>query len=367
MNEFHTLDIPDLARFLERHKASSTLRSAYDLDVLLRQILEKAFEFVPSESGSMLLDDPLRKVPARVENELVFIASFGQMSRELIGQRMSARDGIAGRVYETGVPYLSTDVSEDAFFFPNIDVTLGHKTHSIVCVPIYIGNSVCGVIELINRLEGRSFTERDMALLEIFAGYTSFTLHNALDAKRAHELAKRDDLTGLFNDRWFNVRLTETLTETQIVGREAALLFLDLDHFKGVNDVYGHLAGSQVLREVGFLLARLVGQENATLARYGGDEFLVLFPQISLADAGDVAERIRAAVEEYTFLSRDFGFGTSAVNLSGAITASIGVAQYRQPPEEPLVEQEMSALMKRADAAMYEAKASGGNRVVVSS
>ncbi|HXI13927.1 MAG TPA: sensor domain-containing diguanylate cyclase [Thermoanaerobaculia bacterium] len=367
MIETYTLDIPELARFLQRYKASSTFRTAYDLDVLLRQILEKAFEFVPSESGSMLLDDPSSKVAARVENELVFIASFGRMGKEVIGQRMSARNGIAGRVYETGIPYLSTNVSEDAFFFPHMDAALGHKTHSIVCVPIYLGSSVCGVIELINRLEGRSFTERDMTLLEIFAGYTSFTLHNALDAKRAHELAKRDDLTGLYNDRWFNVRLTETLTVPQVEGLEAVLIFLDLDHFKGINDAHGHLAGSQVLREVGFLLRRIIDSEEATLARYGGDEFLVLFPQITLDAAVEAAETIRAAVEEYTFLSRDFGFGTTPINLSGAITASIGVAQYRRPLEELRVEQEMSTLMKRADAAMYKAKASGGNRVVVSS
>lgn len=270
MIEFHSLEIPELERFLERHKSAFTLRNEYDLDILLRQILQKAFEFVPSESGSILLDDPFRKVASRAENQLAFIASFGPMSRELIGQRMLARDGIAGRVYQTGTPYLSTDVSSDKFFFSDIDANLGHKTHSLVCVPIYLGKDVCGVLELINRLEGRAFTERDMTLLEIFAGYTSFTLQNALDAKRAHDLAKKDDLTGLFNDRWFNVRLTEALTEARVDQSETVLAFMDLDRFKNVNDSYGHMAGSQVLREVGFLMTRAVNLDRATLARYGG-------------------------------------------------------------------------------------------------
>ncbi|HWW61191.1 MAG TPA: hypothetical protein VN181_07480, partial [Thermoanaerobaculia bacterium] len=102
MIQFHSLEIPQLERFLERHKAGLSLRPEVDLDLVLRQILQKAFEFVPSESGSILLDDPFRKVGARADNELVFIATFGEASRKLIGQRLSARNGIVGRVYQTG-------------------------------------------------------------------------------------------------------------------------------------------------------------------------------------------------------------------------------------------------------------------------
>src|SRR5436305_2470044 len=218
MIQFHSLEVPQLERFLERHKAGLTLRSEVDLDLVLRQILQKAYEFVPSESGSILLDDPFRKVASRKDNDLVFIATFGTSSRDLIGQRLSAQRGIVGRVYQTGSPYLSTDVKEDEFFFSDIDEKIGHTTHSVVCVPIYIGKHVCGVLELINRLDGHAFTPRDMTLLEIFAGYTSFTLQNALDARRAHELAKKDDLTGLYNDRWFNVRLTETMADARKTG-----------------------------------------------------------------------------------------------------------------------------------------------------
>src|SRR5881275_1679499 len=102
MIQFHALEIPQLERFLERHKAGLSLKSDIDLDLVLRQILQKAFEFVPSESGSILLDDPFRKVAARGENELVFIATFGTSSRDLIGRRLSAKYGIVGRVYQTG-------------------------------------------------------------------------------------------------------------------------------------------------------------------------------------------------------------------------------------------------------------------------
>ena len=94
--QFHSLEAPQLERFLERQKSGLSLKSDIDLDLVLRQILQKANEFVPSESGSILLDDPFRKVAARRENELVFIASFGDASRNLIGQRLSAKHGIVG-------------------------------------------------------------------------------------------------------------------------------------------------------------------------------------------------------------------------------------------------------------------------------
>jgi len=366
MVQVHALEIPELERFLERHKAGFSLRSEIDLDVLLRQILQKAYEFVPSESGSILLDDPFSKVVARRENELVFIAAFGSAGRELIGRRISAENGIVGQVYQNGLPYLSEDVEDDSFFFPEIDEMVGHKSQSIVCVPIYIGKHVCGVLELINRQDRTPFTSRDMTLLEIFAGYTSFTLQNALDAKRAHELARKDDLTGLYNDRWFNVRLTETLAEADMSGLEASLIFMDLDRFKVINDCYGHLAGSQVLREVGFLLKRIVDGVDATVARYGGDEFVLLLPETALDEAVRIGEEIREVIEKHVYLSRDYGSGMPALHQQGIISASLGIAQYLPNDTSESREMAKSELLKRADAAMYRAKSLGKNRVVVS-
>lgn len=366
MIQFHSLETPQLERFLERQKAGLSLKNDVDLDLVLRQILQKAYEFVPSESGSILLDDPFRKVASRKDNELVFIATFGESSRHLIGHRLSARHGIVGRVYETGTPYLSADVEQDRYFYEKIDEEIGHKTHSVVAVPIYIGKHVCGVLELINRLEGQSFTPRDMTLLEIFAGYTSFTLQNALDAKRAHELAKKDDLTGLYNDRWFHVRLTETLADARKSGKEAVLLFMDLDRFKFINDCHGHLAGSQVLREVGFLLKRIVQRGDSTVARYGGDEFVMILPETRLEEGMKVCEEIRRTIEATTFLDREWGFSMPPLHVSGILSASIGIAMYvPDPASTTSIEMEKNELLRRADMAMYHAKSLGKNQVVV--
>ncbi|MGH9458324.1 MAG: diguanylate cyclase [Thermoanaerobaculia bacterium] len=367
MLEVHSLDASHLERFLERHKASFSLRTEIDLDLILREILRKANEFVPSRSGSILLDDPLRKSPARSENDLVFIATFGEGSESLIGQSLSAAHGIVGRVYQTGQPYLSRQPRADQNFFPGIDEQLGFRTDSIVCVPIYIGKNVCGVLELINRSDGGVFTDRDMTLLEIFAGYTSFTLQNALDARRAQELAKRDDLTGLYNDRWLHVRLSEILSDADVSGSPCALIFMDLDYFKTINDSHGHLAGSQVLREVGFILKRVVDAEGAVTARYGGDEFVIVLPGTTVDRAVSLAETLKAAITENTFIDRDYGFGMPALNLSNILSASFGVAEYVPNQRDfDSTEGRKNNLLKRADAAMYMAKSQGKGRIVVS-
>lgn len=366
MLPFHSLEIPQLERFLERHKSGLSLKDNVELDLVLRQILQRANEFVPAESGSILLDDPYRKVASRKDNELVFIAAFGDASRDLIGKRLSAHHGIVGHVYQTGEPHLSVDVERDRYFYREIDAQLGHRSGSIVAVPIYLGKAVVGVLELINRRDGVAFTPRDMNLLEIFAGYTSFTLQNALEAKRAHELAKKDDLTGLYNDRWFHVRLSETLADSRRTGKEAVLLFMDLDRFKWVNDCHGHLAGSQVLREVGFLLKRIVQRGDATVARYGGDEFVMILPDTTLDEGLALCEEIRRAIEETAFLDREWGFSMPPVHLRRILSASIGIARHL-PDRNSAVpfDVEKNELLRRADAAMYQAKALGKNQVVV--
>lgn len=366
MIQFHALEAPQLARFLERHKSGRGLRDDVDLDLVLRQILQKAYEFVPAESGSILLDDPFHKLDSRAENDLVFVATFGESSRDLVGHRLSARHGIVGHVYQSGHPYLSTDAQTDSHFYRAIDLQIGHTTHSIVAVPVYIGKTVCGVLELVNRVDEKRFSARDMTLLEIFAGYTSFMLQNALDARSAHELAKKDDLTGLYNDRWFHMRLTEVLAEARLAKTPSVLIFLDLDRFKWINDAHGHLAGSQVLREIGFILKRIVSSTDATVARYGGDEFVIILPKTDVAGGVRMAEQIRDAIGTTTYVQREWGFSMPPLHLAGILTASLGVAPHTPVvADETSIDVQKSELLRRADAAMYRAKSLGKNKVVV--
>jgi len=132
-----------------------------------------------------------------------------------------------------------------------------------------------------------------------------------------------------------------------------------------VNDIHGHLAGSQVLREVSFIMQRVLADTVSLACRYGGDEFTIILLDQNLDQAATVAEALRKAVAEWTFLPMAIGPGEPALNLKNIITMSAGVASYRAhcPPYLPPAEQK-NQLLKRADAALYGAKTKGKNCVV---
>ena len=363
MSSVYTLDNRRLENFLERHKAYYAYSGEIEIDRFLREVLQKANEFVPADAGSILLDDPITKnTDDRLENDLVFIATFGADGEGRLGRRINARMGIAGKVYSTGVGYMSEDVVDDPYFYPTYDAPSFH-TKSVLCVPIRIEAAVCGVLELVNRAGPGGFREKDRRLLEIFADYASISIQNLLDARRAYEVAKRDGLTGLYNERYLHLRLTQELSRISRDGGNLCVIFLDLDNLKSVNDRHGHLAGSQVLREVGYVLKRTVSDERATLTRYGGDEFVLILPGHTLEEGMELAEAIREAIRAATFLSRPYGFNSPALSLQGTITASLGVSSVRtHATSGASVEQQKNELLKAADQALYQAKEKGKNQ-----
>jgi diguanylate cyclase (GGDEF)-like protein len=360
--DYRSLSAADLSRFVQRTKASSALPREPDVPLLFRQILQKAGELVPSESGAILLDEPFSKGVPPDGRRLHVVAAFGPAAAELLGQSIPAARGVAGEVYCTGTARLASSGQQAAAFNDDGGGVTSCPVRSILAAPIVIGGSVCGAIQLVNCLDGATYDAHDLLLLEVFASYTASSIQNALDARHAQRLARMDDLTGLFNDRYLHVRLREELTLAASEGMPCALLFIDLDHFKPINDRYGHLVGSQVLREVGFVLRRAMTGLDAVVARYGGDEFAVVLPGLGLVEAGRVAERVRAAVAEATFLEEARGPEFPALHLRDAVTASIGVAAIE--PGDPAVEEPALWLIRAADQAMYRAKTHGKDRVV---
>ena len=368
MSEFQvfSLALEDIEPFLDRRRYAAFVPVRLRADVFLREILSKANDFLPSSGGSILMDKPFERGRSSSETQLHFVAAFGALADQLVGKSLSADDGVAGHVYRTGEPYVMESPDSDPNFYSKFDETHDFRTASIIAVPIRIERTVCGVLELVNRSDGRPFAERDRQLLEIFARYTSVFIENLLDAQRANEMARRDDLTGLYNDRFFHHRLTEDLVRADVVSSSVALLFLDLDNFKDVNDTHGHLAGSQVLKEFGFLLSKTVTAQGATLARYGGDEFVVILADQGQQDALDTARQIQAAMRETTFLQGTYTWTERPVVWRRDLTCSLGVAVYpSHVSREGTTDLKKNLLLRAADQAMYRAKEAGKDRIQV--
>src|SRR5262252_9067758 len=294
-----TLSPEEIARFFVRvRRDQDTEHWDVRLDAALREILERANDFVPSESGGILLDDPRAKLAGSPAPRLTFIASFGPHSQQSIGRRVPSDRGFAGRVYSTGRPAQTDHLESDD---PILETTTeATPLRSVVGVPIVVGESICGILMLANRRVGGPYSSRDKELLRIFAAYMSSSIQNALDAIRARALARVDDLTGLANSRYFHTRLEEEIARADREGTDVSMVFIDLDRFKDVNDRFGHLAGSWTLQKVAQLLAGKA-PAAAMLARYGGDEFVVILPGANLERASETAETLRKAISEAVF------------------------------------------------------------------
>lgn len=363
--EVFVLPPAHLEPFLERYRLDSGVPEATDPCRFIGEVLRRANAFVPSEAGSVLLDNPFERASDPTNHSLYFIAAFGPAGRSLLGASIPTNLGVVGHVYRSGVAHLVTEAARDPHFLQHFDETLAFRTRSLLAVPIRLQSTVCGVLELVNRREERPFNERDQDLLEIFAAYTSLTMQTLLDAKRAGEAARSDDLTGLGNDRFFHRRLAAALEHADSSGGRVALLFMDLDDFKRVNDTHGHLAGSQVLKEIGYVLRRVVRVPGATLARYGGDEFVVIIPGFDLPAARRVAEDVRQTISRESYLRGRFSWADGPVNFAGPLTCSIGVAVYPDNvPRDGSSDHRRNQLLRASDQAMYAAKAAGKNLVL---
>ena len=192
--------------------------------------------------------------------------------------------------------------------------------------------------------------------LQHLASVTAICLENACNRARVLRSGLSDYLTGWHNRRYLTARLREELARAQRSRTSVACLMIDVDHFKAINDTYGHIGGDEALREIS---ARIETQVRAsdTAARFGGDEFTLLLPDTSLADAKRLAERIQAAVAPPI----DIGHG-----VHHAVTLSIGVAALAGERGHEDLKALAERLLADADAALYAAKASGRNRVSIS-
>lgn len=336
----------DLLRELKRtvdelqalNEIGRALTSTLDLPEVLRLVMARAQDLLRSSRISLLLLDER-------SNELRFEVATGPGSDRLAALRLKPGEGIAGWVVQERQSVLVQDVSRDPRFSSRYDEVSGQTSRSLIAVPLLSKGRTLGAIEVVSAAGERELTPEDLSTVQTIADHAAIAIENAQAFERIRELTIVDDHTGLFNARHLLRVLEAEVVRSERYGRPFSLVFIDLDHFKAVNDTWGHQAGSAALREVGEVLREEL-RETDVPTRYGGDEYVILLPEADRDQALGVAERLRAAIAGHVFLV--------ARGLSVRITASLGVATW------PVDGRRAEELLGRADAAMYLVK--GANR-----
>lgn len=254
---------------------------------------------------------------------------------------------LSGMVLKTRKPIIASSKKDFPSQFPNGGPG-DYKTDSFMIVPILSKDQwdgrevVLGVLSVTDRIDTVPFTEEDLKFLSIFASQAGIAMNNAMLYRRATV----DDITGLYVRRLFFIRLEDEIRYAENKKSEMSLLMMDLDHFKSVNDSYGHQTGDEVLGRIGEILRLTLGRQNI-VSRYGGEEFVAMLPDTGLTDAMAIAEDIRCAIENEKFNHERTSFST---------TISIGVTEI-------LPDDQIEDIIGRADAALYNAKSKGRNCV----
>lgn len=315
-------------------KITKAIGASGGLDEMFRAVTRETMRLFPADICSfMLLDEP--------RGELVVQESHGLSRWEAESIRFKLGDGIAGWVAKNAKPARVADVSKDKRF----RTVPGQRSRivSLLCVPLVTRGKVFGVVTLTHREKKGAFTQAHEDLLTLLAGHISLNMENY----RLSQLSATDSLTGLYNHAHILKRLEEEVAAARRYHESVTVLMMDIDHFKTVNDTYGHPAGDKVLLGLADLIRRNI-RESDIAGRYGGEEFAVILPLTRKAGGGVIAERLRKTIAGAQF-------PLPQGNL--LVTVSIGLSNY---PEDGI---EGGEILEKADQALYQAKTAGRNRV----
>ncbi|HVE74518.1 MAG TPA: diguanylate cyclase [Mycobacteriales bacterium] len=311
-------------------RLGDTLSATHDLDRLLSVVLETAMAAARAQAGMVLL---------REGQDLVLTVGRGVSERGTPENlHVALGTGLAGSVCASGTPLLASGdlPARSAAGEPTAD--------SALAVPLKSSGEVLGVVVVYDREDGAAFASDDLASVRTLVSQAAAAVDNVLVHREAQRLSTTDALTGLWNYRYFTTAVERELERAKRFGRPMALLMLDLDHFKNVNDTYGHQRGDAVLIE----LAQRVRHELRdvdTTARYGGEELVVLLPETDEEGAAQAAERLCHAMRRKPFGAKS--------HHPVVVTTSVGAAVF------PAHGATSGVLVRRADEALYEAKRAG--------
>ena len=310
---------------------SKTAISSEDSEQMLSEIvteIQKNFRF--DHIGIGIFDYATKDIEMRAE---------AGVTAKSLGRRIPLGSGIVGRVARTGESALLQASGEGRLqgILPD--------ARAVLCIPINYSESLMGVLNVESRRED-AFTPQDVLIMKTLADLLATALHNAFVFQKLQTQSITDGLTGIKTRRFFWEALSSEWKRASRSGRPFSVVLVDLDKFKEVNDSMGHLEGDLVLARVGRLLEQKCRQSNV-VARYGGDEFIILMPETGVEQAQVLAERLR------------LWLATDPMMSEHQITGSFGVASF------PVHGYSAEDIIRQADAGMYVSKHAGGDRVSV--
>ena len=308
---------------------SDMLTSHLEIGSLADHALRQFCEHAGAAAGLIIYE---------VEGELKIAASRGLRDPASVAASDHVR--LAARTGQRQVISIPENVRVEG-------VLTDFRPGEIVVFPIDYKSVPLGVIVLAT---GHSFSTDERARIDLFVQGLGLALNNALAHDRLQRLAALDPLTGIYNRRFGLGRLREEFGRAVRAQAPLGVLMIDIDHFKTVNDTYGHLTGDRLLKSV-CAIARSSLREGDVLLRYGGEEFVAILPAASAVDLRRLGERLRRAVEDSSLTD-----GEKSVR----VTLSVGGVAY---PNQDVESEE--TLVRLADEALYRAKESGRNRVEI--
>lgn len=339
------------------HQITLALLGQHDIKELLQFIVDEAAKLLNSPYCEILLP----------ENGELVAKAFTKGTPFPSGNRFARNAApLSWKVFDSGLPATVSNYSQWKSHNKAFDF---HRFHAAASIPILVGETCIGVLGFARVEKGHVFTDEDILSASRFAAIAALAMENSRLYREIELLATTDDLTSTHNRRSIMEIAEREVKRSARYRRTLSILMIDADHFKKVNDTWGHPTGDMVLRNIAkqcmdqIRVTDSIGRysqgdphSESVIGRFGGEEFVILLPETALEQALIVAERIRSSIERMDFqpLSE-----WQPKSLQMKVTVSIGVASLH-PERDGLLE-----LLTRADKALYKAKAAGRNRICV--